>query len=182
MIDYIENYIENSECLFDILSKTLDWKDIENKPRKEYWDNTLMTPYTYGRGVQETTYEAQKKDGFVSAIRQKLFNDYGVDYQGCFLNYYETGKDGLGWHSDDDLSIDHSKPIAIVTLMGPRDLQWKKIGSKGLESINTLSLECGSLAIMPSGMQQTHLHRIPKVLDNKIVNPRISLTFRSLLV
>ena len=180
MIEYVKNYI-SIENAFESLRDSIDWIDIENKPRKECWDNTDMTPYTYGNGVQQSTYEPQKiGNEIVNLVREKIYEDYSVYYQGCFLNYYETGRDGIGWHSDDDPSIDHDKSILIVTFGNSRDINWKPIGSKGLDVIKTLTLENGSLAIMPSGMQNTHLHRIPKVLDNRTVGPRISLTFRRL--
>jgi len=44
------------------------------------------------------------------------------------------------------------------------------------ETIEKLWLESGSLCLMAPGMQDTHLHRIPKA--SYICGPRISLTFR----
>jgi alkylated DNA repair dioxygenase AlkB len=41
-------------------------------------------------------------------------------------------------------------------------------------------LSHGSLLIMPAGSQFTHRHKIPKA--GRKVNPRISLTFRGLLL
>jgi hypothetical protein len=35
-----------------------------------------------------------------------------------FLNGYGTNRDWLGWHADDDSGIDHTYPIAGVTLYG----------------------------------------------------------------
>ena len=44
------------------------------------------------------------------------------------------------------------------------------------ETVEKLWLESGSLCLMAPGMQDTHLHRIPKASYN--CGPRISLTFR----
>jgi alkylated DNA repair dioxygenase AlkB len=175
---YIPNYIENSNN-FEYFKNNLEWVQRENCPRKEYWDTSLRKPYTYGQGRGIRTYEPNKPIDKIQVLRYKLLEDFGVFFEGCFLNFYETKKDHLGWHSDDDLGIDHSKPIMIITLGGKRELNWKPIGSKGLDSISSQMLEGGSLFIMPSGMQQTHYHRIPKAGFES--DPRISLTFRSLI-
>lgn len=179
MISYIENFLEYNEY-FEYFRDNLDWVQVENRPRMEYWDNSLNTAYSYGSGSHITEYKPQKNNDVVDYIRQFISKETGVFYEGCFINYYKTGRDHLGWHSDDDPSINHEKPIAIVTLGNERDFQFKKIGSKGIESINTRVLKPNSLAIMPAGMQHTHYHRIPKIADGRSVGPRISLTFRAL--
>jgi len=45
-----------------------------------------------------------------------------------------------------------------------------------IETVEKLWLESGSLCLMAPGMQDTHLHRIPKA--SYLCGPRISLTFR----
>lgn len=50
---------------------------------------------------------------------------------GCFLNMYEDGTDALGWHADDDPSIDHDKPIAVVTLGQGRMIHYRGKDEKG---------------------------------------------------
>ena len=175
--EYIKGFLPNSNIFYNILS-TLDWVQRENCPRAEYWDTTLGEAYTYGSGRGIRTYEPNEPSAYVQEIRLMLEDRLGFFFQGCFLNKYDTAKDHLGWHADDDPVIDHSKPICVITLGSPREINWKQQGSKGIESINRLVLEPGSLFIMPPGMQQTHFHRIPKAGHH--VGPRISLTFRAL--
>lgn len=97
---------------------------------------------------------------------------------------YDNSRDWLGWHSDDDRYIDHSRPIAIVTLGNGRNIQFRKIdaidkeGDITYDEPTTLFLEPGSLLLMGPGMQFTHQHRIPKMSHD--VGPRISLTYRGL--
>jgi alkylated DNA repair dioxygenase AlkB len=100
----------------------------------------------------------------------------GFRYAACFLNGYENERDALGWHADDSEEIDTTKPIAVITVGNGRAIQFmeKEFGEKV-----EVFLEPGSLLLMHSGMQQTHLHRIPKVGHK--VGPRISLTYRGLV-
>jgi len=175
-IIYVDDFADVSD--FEPLSN-IDWVQRENTPRKEYWDTTLGEAYTYGSGNGIRTYEPNPRLDIINKYRDRLEEEYGVFYEGCFLNKYDTKKDWLGWHSDDDEGIDHSKPIAVITLGQEREINWKPMGSKGNDSISRIMLKSGSLFIMPAGMQQTHLHKIPK--SGKDIGVRISLTFRSLM-
>jgi len=160
--------------------KNIDWVQRENTPRKEYWDTTAGEAYTYGRGRGVRTYQPNRSLEIVEKYRYLLKEEIGTYFEGCFLNKYDTKKDWLGWHSDDDTSINHEEPICVITFGQPREIQWKEIGSKGIESIHSQMLEEGSLFVMPAGMQQTHYHRIPK-MSFESERPRISMTFRALL-
>ena len=164
--------------IFDTLKDELAWERRETAPRSEYWTNTLNRPYTYGRGAGERTYLAHPSHPMIDMIGDSISAGIGTFLEGCFLNMYLDGKDALGWHADDDPGIDHSKPIAVVTLGEGRALRYKsqEPGSHPIE----VFLEPGSLLLMNAGMQQTHYHMIPPVKDREI-GPRISLTFRGLI-
>lgn len=146
-------------------------------PRKEYWTNTYERPYTYGSGIGQRTYEPQPPDPVIDEVREAIAAHTGHVLEGCFLNRYDGGLDSLNWHADDDSGIDHSKPIAVVTLGTARSIQFKSI-EKGSHP-QTLLLDPGSLLLMHAGMQSTHRHRIPK--EPSVTGTRISMTFRGLV-
>jgi alkylated DNA repair dioxygenase AlkB len=191
-VTYEEYFIGpgESRLMFQILWNTLAWEQRPTAPRREYWHNTFDRPYTYGSGDGVRTYEPQPNHELIEVVRQHLLDRTGIFYEGCFLNGYATGKDALGWHADDDPGIDHSRPIAIVSLYEdgdcmfgtkakgaaqPREIYFRE-GREGV--IEKLTLGQGSLAVMQPGMQQTHFHKIPRA--GAITCPRISLTFRGL--
>lgn len=147
-------------------------------PRAEYWTNTFDRPYTYGRGAGIRTYAPQPDHEIIDAVRGLIKTIHGPFLEGCFLNMYENGRDALGWHADDDPGINHSKPIAVITLGEGRELRYKA-QEPGSHPISVF-LEPGSLLLMDAGMQQTHYHMIPAVKDREI-GARISLTYRGLL-
>lgn len=173
----VERWVEpqEAEYQFITLHADLSWLDVAGN-RLEYWTNTFTQPYTYGQGKGIRTYGAQPDHVIIKGIRDRLETATGVFYEGCFLNYYRDGSDGIGWHSDDDPAIDHSKPIAVVTLGCGRRIEYKA-REPGSHPVGQF-LSPGSLFVMKPGMQQTHFHRIPK--DDHAVGERISLTFRSL--
>lgn len=166
-----------ARTLFTALRDQLLWERRDGAPRSEYWTNLFDMPYTYGNGVGQRTYAAQPGHALIDAIRHKLRDRNVPVLEGCFLNMYLDGTDALGWHADDDEKIDHTKPIAVVTLGEGRALRYKSVikGSHPTE----VFLEPGSLLLMHAGMQQTHKHMIPRV-DDRVIGPRISLTYRGL--
>lgn len=185
-MDYIKDFcLSEHEALFYMLSQELDWVQIKNRPRQEYWTTTNGANYIYGTGRGKTTYEPQRPHAIIDVLRARLIKlaeskGYSADFHGCFANHYIDGTKHLGWHSDDDLAIDHDSPIAIVTLGNGRVLEWKEIGSKGQKAIQGTKLESGSVLFMPPGFQHTHQHRIPKAQPHEEIGPRISLTYRTL--
>lgn len=176
-VKYQPNFVGNPDEIFEYLWANLPWERREDAPRRECWMTTLGASYTYGRGRGERTYAPVPWDQAVVGVQLNLFSQTSVFYQGCFINGYEGPRDHLGWHADDDPKIDHSVPIAIVSLGFPREIWFQENGS---QEIGRQLLENGSLLEMAAGMQHTHRHRIPKSADVKC-GRRISLTFRGLL-
>jgi alkylated DNA repair dioxygenase AlkB len=186
MVSYIQRFITDPDVWFATLWTELDWERRPDAPRREYWTTLRNQPYTYGRGLGTRTYQPRPDHALIERGRKRLHDEHGALLEGCFLNGYETARDWLGWHADDDPGIDHSKPIAIITVGQGRAIQFRKIiepateTSKGMFTVpETLLLESGSLCLMDAGMQFTHQHRIPKA--GIVVMPRISLTYRGLL-
>jgi alkylated DNA repair dioxygenase AlkB len=178
---YIPGFIvpDVATLMYLDLSGDLNWERRESAPRSEYWTNVFERPYTYGQGAGIRTYEHRQTHNWVELARTWLHYEHGAFLEGCFLNYYHDGHDALGWHADDDPKIDHSKPIAVITIGHGRDIAIKA-QEKGSHPTR-LFLEPGSLLLMHAGMQQTHFHSIPKLKESADAGGRISLTFRGLV-
>lgn len=188
-IEYIKDYIPlynpsafilnrtfNSyrEYMFAGLRDSVEWEQRE-APRKEAFYSTRNEPYTYGSGRGVRTYHPKASNYYVDIIRDELERDLNCKLEACFLNYYLTQKDHLGWHADDSDVLDMTRPIAVVTFGVERYIWFKENGSTEMEK---LLLHDGSLLTMKPGMQLTHQHRIPK--HDRHCGERISLTYRGL--
>lgn len=82
----------------------------------------------------------------------------------------------MGWHSDDEKSIEGNSAIASVSFGAERRFSFKHKQTK--ETISVL-LENGSLLLMEDATQKNWLHGLPK--STKITLPRINLTFRTMV-
>ncbi|MCC5670658.1 alpha-ketoglutarate-dependent dioxygenase AlkB [Nostoc sp. CHAB 5784] len=108
----------------------------------------------------------------LSSLRDQITALTGYKFRIVIGNQYRTGMDSIGWHADNEPSMGSNPAIASLSLGGVRKFQIKPIGGRPTD----FWLEHGSLLVMHSGCQSTHLHQVPKT--NKVVSTRINLTFR----
>lgn len=97
----------------------------------------------------------------------------------CLCNYYRSGQDNMGYHADDEATLDPAAPIASVSLGITRsfDIRPRKKTIDGKKSrVGRISLGDGDLLLMLSPMQQHYEHSIP--IEKRILGERINLTFR----
>jgi alkylated DNA repair dioxygenase AlkB len=109
-------------------------------------------------------------------LKQIVENLSNTKFNSCLLNLYHDGNQGMGWHSDDEKSIEDNSTIASVSLGAERKFSFKHKQSN--KTISVL-LEHGSLLLMKDATQKIWLHSLPK--SNKITLPRINLTFRRMV-
>ena len=82
----------------------------------------------------------------------------------CFINGYEDHRDHLGWHADDSPEMDDNRPIVTISLGAERFIWFRE--NTNIDVIDKVLLGNGSACIMMPGMQDTHMHRIPKMIGN----------------
>lgn len=174
------NSKEQANKFGEILDEEVKWVQRGNTPRREAFYCKYPTDYFYGTAEYGRSYSADTLiPQTLSEVWMWLERVTGIEFEACFLNKYEHAREHLGWHADDSDSIDDSRPIAVISFGAERELWFRKNGTGGIENIEKLLLESGSLCLMLPGMQDTHQHRIPKA--DREVGTRISLTFRGLV-
>ncbi|WP_111976478.1 alpha-ketoglutarate-dependent dioxygenase AlkB family protein [Algibacillus agarilyticus] len=95
----------------------------------------------------------------------------------CMLgNLYRNGQDCMGWHADDEPELGFEPIIASYSFGISRDFKMKH---KYNSLTHTFSLNNGSLLIMAGKTQEFWYHSLPK--RARVTQPRINLTFRTLL-
>ena len=98
----------------------------------------------------------------------------GASFNSVLLNLYRDGRDGMGWHADDERELGPDPVIASLSLGAERVFHVKHRRDAGLKL--SVLLPHGSCLVMAGGMQRHWLHRVAKTL--KVVGPRVNLTFR----
>lgn len=174
-ITYIPNFIADPDVCLNRLWNELAWVQVPQVPRREYYCPNIQVPYTYGQGRGIRTYEPQPSHELIEQIQAKIEAFTGTTFDVCFLNGYADHRDQLGWHADNSPEMDDERPIAIVSFGAERDIMFAP--NDGIKTdVTRVKLQNGSLCLMEKGMQDTHMHRIPKTSFH--CGKRVSLTFR----
>jgi alkylated DNA repair dioxygenase AlkB len=96
-------------------------------------------------------------------------------FNSALLNYYRTGKDSIGMHSDDEPELGVAPVVHSLSLGASRDMVFK---NKKTRTEEVVQLNHGDYLLMHSGCQQEYHHGIPK--DFRCHGERISITLRNI--
>ena len=110
---------------------------------------------------------------FLLEARDRIYALSGFKFNFAVGNRYLTGKDSIGWHSDDFPQIGKRPAIASLSLGSTRKF---KLRHKESGETVDYQLESGSLLIMLPGCQEDWVHAVPKTA--RPVGERINWTFR----
>ncbi|PJJ84109.1 alpha-ketoglutarate-dependent dioxygenase AlkB family protein [Mucilaginibacter auburnensis] len=166
-----------ADRFFRTLLNTINWKNDEvvifgkrlTTKREVAWYADAGYNYTYSN----ITKEALPWTPELLALKQLAEDLSGHTYNSCLLNLYHDGDEGMGWHSDDEKTLEKDAAIASLSFGAERKFALKHHESK--QKVEVM-LQHGSLLLM-KGVTQTHwLHALPR--SKKIKSPRINLTFR----
>jgi len=97
-----------------------------------------------------------------------------VVFNVCLLNFYESGEQRIGWHSDRE-EIGRDTPIASVSLGATRTLMVRS-KQNGVQDRASITMTNGSMVVMENICQHLYVHSVPK--ESNVTEGRINLTFR----
>jgi len=140
--------------------------------RKVAWYGDSNYSYSYSNSTKQAlswTKELLELKACAEKLSETTFNS-------CLLNLYHNGNEGMAYHSDDELSLKKNATIASLSFGAERRFLFKHKKTKETISVQ---LESGSLLVMKAETQAHWTHRLP--ISKKIKNPRINLTFRTMI-
>ena len=165
---------------FQRLLQEIDWKHDEVMifgkkivtGRKTAWYGEEEFEYTYSKMTKKAALFLPG----LQDLRRKVEEVTGLNFNSCLLNLYNSGNEGMGWHSDAEAELGKEPPIASLSFGAGRKFALKHKMSK--EKVEVF-LENGSLLLMQGITQKFWQHSLPKT--KKVTEPRINLTFRNIL-
>ena len=136
------------------------------------WSRGMATRAPATRIPGRPTSRAVDADARARPERVQAFA--GRDFNSVLLNLYRDGRDGMGWHADDEPELGPNPVIASVSLGAVRRFCLRHRRRRGTRL--DLALAHGSLLLMSGATQQHWVHSVPKTVAP--VGERINLTFR----
>jgi hypothetical protein len=152
-------------ALYIQLRDRIDW-DLRISARKTA---CFGLPYNYS-GL---TYEYQPMHSLLQPLCLQLEQTLGFEPNSCLINFYEDGRDKMGFHSDEIDNLEAGTQIIIISLGVERKLSFRSTAdySQRLQYL----LPHGSLLYMTQRTQEFWSHAIKRA---NVLEGRISLTFR----
>lgn len=179
LLEYKENFLspEEADQLKNKLLKTAAW---EQRTQKMY-DKMVLTPRLvawYGDTKSYNSEENRKPTNSwlpeLLALKQRIEDEFGYQFNGVLLNLYRDHNDSVAWHRDKESKYGKRPIIASISLGQTRNFDFRKADHH--QSKYSLPLPNGSLLIMKGDLQEHWEHRIAK--SSIIMKERINLTFR----
>ena len=177
-----ENFFNSNESniLLNKLIKNLSWESMMIKmfgkdlmiPRLQCWIGDEGCDYKYsGKILNRQNWSKE-----LMLIRKKIAKETKTDFNSVLVNYYRDGKDSMGWHSDDEKELGPNPTIASISFGSERNLHFRNKITKETISIPQTH---GCLIVIDGRTQKNWQHSIKKT--QKIIGPRINLTFRNII-
>ena len=171
---------EKANNFMSILMQTIEWKNDEAiifgkkiiTKRKVAWYAEEAFKYTYSK----TTKSALLWTPALLELKGTIEKITGETFNSCLLNLYHNGNEGMAWHSDGEKDLKKNGTIASLSFGEERKFSFKH---KETKIKKELILENGSLLLMKENTQTNWLHRLPP--SKRVINPRINLTFRTIV-
>ena len=168
---------ERADALFASLRACIGWQQEHVVifgarrlvPRLVAWHGDADARYTYSG----TAHEPRAWTAELSELRDVAEALAGHRFNSVLLNLYRDGRDGMGWHADDEPELGPEPAIASFSLGATRRFRLRHRRSR---TVLELELGHGSLLTMAGPTQHHYVHAVPKTARS--VGERINLTFR----
>ena len=184
-IEHYPRWVEAglTTCWMEALKEELDWRQDTIRlfgkehliPRLNAWYGDSGTDFSYS-GIPLKAIEWTQT---LRTIRSRIEAQWQVSLNSVLANWYRTGLDKMGWHSDDEKQMCPHSPIVSLSLGAARKMQFKSKDASNSERWSLL-LEDGDVLVMYPPTQDKLKHCIPMM--RKVTTERLNLTFRKCLL
>jgi alkylated DNA repair dioxygenase AlkB len=183
VFEYYPNFFtkEKADELYNLLYKNIPWQQDRitvygknyQQPRLTALFGNEGKPYKYSNIIMNP----HAWNPLLIFIKESIEEKANHNFTTVLLNLYRDERDSNGWHSDNEKELGRNPIIASLSLGEERTFQIKHNTRK--DTKQNIILKHGSLILMKEGSQIHYKHQIPK--STKAKNPRINLTFRTIL-
>ncbi|WP_320823292.1 alpha-ketoglutarate-dependent dioxygenase AlkB family protein [Reinekea sp.] len=174
------DWLANADEIFNELASSGAWQGRNIRlfgkahpiPRLEQWIGAPGVAYRYSGHA----YVAQGWPVHLAELPKRLLEQFAWQSNGALLNYYRSGQDSMGWHSDNEPELGVHPSVAILSLGQARSLLLRRIDDHRQKI--KVELLGGSLLWMAGATQTYWQHSLPKRAKKAA---RISCTFRNIV-
>ena len=175
-------HADEADGYFQLLREQLAWSQSRIKVYGREYPVPRLSAWYADEG-RSYGYSGLRSEGLswlpvLLEIKARVEQVCDERFNSVLANLYRDGRDGVGWHADDEAELGKNPLIASLSLGQPRTFQLKHRQDKSLKK--SIQLPHGSLLMMGGELQHHWLHQLPK--SQRPMGERINLTFRQLRV
>lgn len=156
----------------------------ERVGRVKMYDKWVDTPrfhQSFLKSYRFTGQELEAKEPCEQLVRIKKIIDEKLGYgqfDQVLVNWYRSGLDYIGAHSDDERQIIPNSEIVSISLGATRKFRIRDKKTKAI--IRDIDMQNGLILVMGGEMQKHFTHEVVKVAGKKgeEIGRRINITFR----
>ena len=178
VVTYTPNFLSDSAAYYTeflqfpwVMREAVYDGDVTYKLKRAtcaFGDPGVYAPAIWGKDLTVLPWPERLRE-----IKDKVEAYVGTRYNICLCNYYETGRNNIGWHSDREEALSPAN-IASISLGAARSFGFQHINNADERYV--MVLEPGSLLVMGNGCQEEYRHAL--LPDKDLKEGRINLTFR----
>lgn len=180
-LELYRNFLDDAHQHFERLQTEIAWAqgDIQvfgkqhPVPRLEAWYADPDCTYSYSR----RRLDPLPWTNHLLELRQKCSDVLRMPFNSVLLNRYRDGKDGMGWHADNESELGVAPAIASLSLGATRRFRLRRKDRR--HAGMTIELGDGDLLLMRGETQQYWEHCVTRTATS--VSERINATFRLIL-
>lgn len=183
-VDYFDSFLDSdsiqlllSECLSMGFSKKSPNVSVQNK-----FVSLFSEPYCWNSAQGPVINNPLNMDDYptIRKVMGAINEQHGAKLNSCLVSYYKNGHVRARLHCDDEAELDHTQPIAVVSLGAVRNVEFVDNKQESFRTTaRTLKPSNGSLYLMRAGCQQAFRHRVR--MNKRVKDFRISISFRSFI-
>ena len=110
---------------------------------------------------------------FIKVLQLKLFEDFGINFDGILVNYYPDGNSSMGYHSD-PVGAKWTNDFIILSLGSTREFIFRDCANR--DNKIRYDLCDGDMIYMSDDCQEKYEHCLKKCKRDD--SPRVSLVFK----
>ena len=172
----------DADRLLDEITDTTPWRQEVIKlygrespvPRLSAWHGDPGAVYAYSN----IAMEPEPWTPPLLELKRLVDREAAVEFNSVLCNLYRSGRDSVGWHSDDEPELGPDPVIASVSLGATRTFQFRHRTNPGQR--DQLELSHGGL-LAHARVDTTQLEASGPEDRARPVGPRINLTYRTVL-
>lgn len=163
-VDVVRGFVPDTQDLFEHLRESSKWEQ-----SRSIRDGKMIPDPRLGAGL---SVAQMSRIPILHLSRLALEARYRIRLGGAGMVLYRDGRDGVGFHSDDEMRYLDNTIVAGLVLGAARPVALKP---RGRGEARAFSIGDGDLYVMGGRAQADWLHAVPKADE---CGPRISVIWR----